>query len=224
MSYSNINFGELIQPTQVSGNNTGQVTFMPEFINTLNAYQSDGFDYLYDLEPQSQNLFWVGYFRQAKDGNGEVKPFYNAAYRIRKITIPMPTLDVENCDDLRAPLFKEAKYKQELEIDWFEDVYHSVRKYHLDWVARWYNRQFDVLRCGVNGKFRQCTVVAYHYINSDVNSIIEVPEIQPIMAFKIGGLVPKDIPDITFDHEKPNNEQMLTMKYQFSLLQWVYSD
>jgi len=219
MGIYNLNWGKGITPKS-----DGQLDFS-NMIETLDTFQSDGIDYLYDLEPQSLNLFWVGNFMQAMGPRGgQIKPFYNAAYRIRKITIPLPTLKTDENKLLRTPIFKDAEFSHEVTIDWFEDVYHSVKKYHLDWFARWYNRQFDVLRCGVDGKFRQCTVVGYHYVNDDVDSIIEVPSIQPIMAIKIGGMVPTKIPDIEFDYNKDGNDQWISIKYKVGLLQWAYSD
>jgi len=224
MAIDRINFGDAIESGE---DNKGQIKFGEEFIQQLDRFQSDGLDYLYEVEPQSQNLFWVGYFRQAGIGErnrGEIKAFYNAAYRIRKITIPLPKLEIDQQNELRAPIFKNVNFPQEISIEWFEDVYHSVKKYHLDWYARWYNRQFDVLRCGVNGKFRQLTLVAYHYINNDHDSLIETPITQPIMAIKVGGLIPLSLPDITFDHGADQNDQAIAMTYKCSAIHWAYSD
>jgi len=201
-----------------------RLTFNGNFLAELDRYQSDGIDYLYDVEPQSQNLFWAGYFRQSMRGNAPLNSFYNASYRIRKIKIPMPQMETEIHNELRLPIFRSANYSQEVSIDWFEDVYHSVQKYHLDWFNRWYNREFDVLRCGLHGKFRQLSVVAYHYINSESKSLIETPIVQPIFAFHIGGLIPASLPDMTFDHSSDQNDSVLSMTYRCGRIQWTYSD
>ena len=221
----NINFGQgtIRSLTKEGTERAGQLDF-DNFLHILDTYQSDAIDYLYDLEPRSQNLFWVGYFRQAVTHNGELRPFYNASYRINKISIPMPSMSLSIQNSLRAPIFDKVEFPMTVNISWHEDVYHSVHKYHLDWFARWYNRQYDVLRCGVNGKFRQLTIVAYHYINEDVESIIEVPSIQPIMAFKIGGLVPEKLPSMDFDHGSAQNDKTLDLTYKCGLIQWAYSD
>ena len=207
----------------LSKNRPGQVD-LTGFKDKLDRFQSDAIDYLYDLEPQSQNLFWVGYFCEASQGEDMEKAFYNAAYRIRKITIPMPKMEIDQNNILRAPIFKNANFTQEISIEWIEDVYHSVQKYHLDWFARWYNRQYDVLRCGVHGKFRKLLLVAYHYVNSDTDSLIEVPAVQPLMIFHVGGLIPLQLPDMTFDYSADQNETPLNMTYKCSRIQWVYSD
>lgn len=201
----------------------GQVDFT-SFIPTLESFQADAIDYLYDLEPQSQNLFYAGFFYEAHNSNQLEKAFYNAAYRIRSIDIPMPKMEIDQNNVLRAPIFKNVNYSQEITIEWLEDVYHSVEKYHIDWHARWYNRQYDVLRCGVGGKFRQLTVIAYHYLNSDERSIIETPKVQPIMMFSIGGLIPLDLPNIKFDHSSDQNDSPVSIRYKCGKIQWIYSN
>lgn len=195
---------------------------LDNFIDIIDSFQHDSIDYLYDLEPQSQNLFWAGYFCESSSGEKVEKAFYNAAYRIRKISIPMPSMEVDQNNTLRAPLFKSASFSQEITIDWTEDVYHSVKKYHLDWFARWYNRQYDVLRCGISGKFRKLLVVAFHYVD-DSESLLSQPKIQPILAFHIGGLIPIQIPELTFDYANGQNDAPVSIKYKCSKIQMSYS-
>jgi len=167
-------------------------------------------------------MFWAGFFREAGSNN----VFHNAQYRIRKISIPLPKMEVDIHEQLRVPIFKSATYSQDISIDWFEDVYHSVKKYHQNWHGAWYNRQFDVLRCGVAGKFRQLTVVAYHHINDPLasNSLIETPVIQPVMAFRIGGLVPLEWgSEIIWDHNADGNDTMLQCRYKCGIIEWLYN-
>jgi hypothetical protein len=204
----------------------GQLDFEP-LRSTLESFQSDGIDYLYDVEPQSNNLFWAGFFQesQAENNSSPARAFYNAHYRIRKINIPFPKLNIEMHKELRTPIFKSAEYEQDITIDWFEDVYHSVHQYHLDWISRWYSRRFDVLRCGTSGKFKQLIVIAFHYVNDqDGPQIIESPKIQPVLAFHLAGLVPKGVPDITLDYTADGNDQMLSIQYKCGVINWLYSD
>ena len=210
----------------------GLFDFNPVFKNKLSSFNSDLFDYLYDCEPQSQNLFWAGYFCEIGNGSmpdsedEKTNNFYNACYRIKSINIPMPGLEFEMHKEYRTPIFKNINYSQELTIDWYEDVYHSVAKYHSNWVDRWYNRYYDVLRCGIYGKFRKMFVVAFHYMNSSTvnDSPIEVPTAEPICAFEIGGMVPKKIPDMKFDYTTEANDSPLSITYNFSKLFWSYNE
>jgi hypothetical protein len=133
-------------------------------------------------------------------------------------------LSIEYHPETRSPLVKEVTYNNEISIDWFEDVYHSVQKYHLDWFNRWYSREYDCFRCGIKGKFRKMAVIGFHYRNKNTDSIIPVPEIEPLFAFIIGGLIPKTIPSINFDYSSDGNDQLLSMTYSCGPIRWVYSD
>lgn len=196
----------------------GQIKF-DQFLDVLNKYQNEALDYLYDVEPQSNNLFWAGYFEQGAN----VRPLFNAQYRIRKITIPFPTMTIDNHRETRHPIFKDVNFSQEVKIDWFEDVYHSIKKYHLDWFSRWYNREYDVLRCGVNGKFRTMKVVAYHY-EDRTNNVIAAPKPVPIMSFDIGGMIPVSIGnETTFSHDSDENDKFISMTYKCGRILWNYS-
>ena len=190
----------------------------------LSNFQAESIDYLYDIEPQSQNLFWAGEFNEVgsegKEGGKNV--FWNAAFRIRKIEIPMPKMEVDQNVIMKTSFFKNINYAQEVSIEWFEDVYHSVLKYHTDWIARWYDRRYDVLRCGPQGKYRKLRLVAFHYKDTQDNNIIPAPVIQPIMEFKITGLIPTDIPPLVFDYSADQNDQPLSIKYKCNTIEWNY--
>jgi len=200
-----------------------------KFDSLLQNFEFDqwqGLDYMYDIEPQSQNLFYAGYFCEAGDGSAEksMKMFYNAAYRIKKVSIPFPSLEMEYHPETRIPMVKSVSYTNDITIDWFEDVYHSVQKYHLDWFNRWYSREFDCFRCGIKGKFRKVAIVAFHYVNDDINAVIPIPKIEPMFAFIIGGLTPKSMPSINWDYNSDGNDQLVSMNYGCGPIRWVFSD
>jgi hypothetical protein len=209
-----------------AGTEFKQVSFDEELLKNFEFDQWRGLDYAYEIEPQSQNLFYAGYFCEAGDGTDtkSMKMFYNASYRIKKITIPFPSMELEYHPETRVPLVKSVSYTNEITIDWFEDVYHSVQKYHLDWFNRWYSREYDCFRCGIQGKFRKMAVIAFHYINTYENLIIPVPKMQPLFAFIIGGLIPKTLPSMTFDYGADQNDQLLSMTYNCGPIRWIYSD
>jgi hypothetical protein len=215
-----------------------QVTIGEDILQGMEFDQWNGVDYLYKIEPQSQNLFFAGYFCEAGASNdtspnpqdqsgSSMKMFYNARYRIRKITIPFPSMEIEYHPELRAPMPKSVNYQNEITIDWFEDVYHSVQKYHIDWFNRWYTREYDCFRCGIQGKFRKLAIVAFHYVNknieSGVDSIVPVPKIEPLFCFVLGGLIPKQIPSMTFDYNADQNDNMLSMTYHCGPIRWIYT-
>ena len=69
-----------------------------DFKKTLEQFEIDQIDYLFDVEPQSQNLFWVGHFTQGSD----LKTFYNSQFRVRSIKLPDLTYEIDNNDLTKA--------------------------------------------------------------------------------------------------------------------------
>jgi len=114
-----------------------------------------------------------------------------------------------------------------LTIEWHEDVYHSVKRYHLNWLQRWYNRGFDCLRCGPEGKFRRMAVVLFHYVNAlgaSEASVIEVPVARPLMVFDFGGLVPEGMGDWNFSYDGDANDQPVSITYKAARVSWFYGN
>lgn len=189
-----------------------------ELSETIEKFEYNGIDYLYDVEPQSNNLFMVGNFTEHNLGGGSaIKEFFNAQYRIRSIKLPDFTLSIDSDELTRIPVFKEGNMNYEVTIDWFEDVYHSVRQYHQNWVDRWYNPQYGVLRCGYSGKFRQLDIVAYHYKNKNTGSINDLtsrPEVEPLFVVHLGGMVPLSVPGIQFSYDQDGAETNYSTTYK----------
>lgn len=203
----------------------GQESFNSDTIANIQTFENDAVDYLYDLEPQSQNLFMVANFIETSNGRqgSEIKQLYNAQFRVRSIKLPDLSFTVDIDKTTHVPVFSEASYNQEITIDWFEDVYHSIWKYHDDWMRRWYDKTFNVLRCGVAGKFRKLDLMAYHYkINSD--SIFSSPAPEPIFLCKIGGMVPTSLPGQKYDYSNDGNDELLSITYKCARIDFRYNE
>ena len=61
----------------------------------IQTYERDLLDYLTDMEPQTQNLFYAGNFLEIGSGSDSIKEFYNAHYRIAGIQLPGMSFDME---------------------------------------------------------------------------------------------------------------------------------
>jgi hypothetical protein len=187
-------------------------------ISNIENFESDAIDYLYDVEPQSQNLFYVCNFHE-KSGS---KEFYNASFRARSVDLPGVTLGTKTDVLTHLPVFDTAEYERIVTINWFEDVYHSVQKYHEDWVASWYNFKYETLRCGPSGKFRSIDLIAYHFVNSNTkDAVLETPDVEPLFAYRIAGMVPNSLPQVKFDYGAEQNDSPYTITYRCSKIECI---
>lgn len=218
------------------------------FTNTDNLkkvllnYQQNGVDYLYDLEPTQNNLFWAGNFDEhnlaetsfelhtgsAVNGSSLPKrPFSNAEFRIQSIDFKLPSLSFnhDKTKPLKFETLDTATFSNDVSITFIEDVYHSVMKYHLDWFNRWYDRRRDVLRCGVNGKMRGLDVVLFHYVESNTsisNPFESMPVPQPIMMVRLRGMKFKDMTNLKVD-ATDTKAGTITVNYSMNLAEIYYA-
>lgn len=170
-------------------------------------FQQDGIDYLYDLEPAENNLFWAGNFHCYDTKNNAVgeKPlnrFANAQFRIKSLNFALPKLEFETIKQTHTRVLKSIAYPETMSITWVEDAYRSVKKYHLDWLNHWYNREFDCLRCGPRQKLRGLNIVLFHYVEGVEkfdNPLASAPVAQPILVINIRGMAPMDLGGIKLD-------------------------
>lgn len=193
--------------------------------NDLNNFQQDGIDYLYGLEPAQNNLFWAGDFScHNADNDGKslsLNRFTNSQFRIKSINFDTPKFTFQEHKQTHNQLIKGIEYSNNMSITWIEDVYHSVRKYHLDWQSHWYNRQFDCLRCGSRQKLRGLNIVLFHYVADSNGSWHGTPVAVPIMVFKIRGMVPLSTGQFKFDTSDAGAE-MITINYVMQKIHMFY--
>lgn len=204
--------------------NTGQMSQ-----NALSNFSSEVIDYLYDLEPASNNLFWAGNFSSYPDADDEKfkkKLFENAQFRIESVSLSLPTFDFTEVDQMHVHVLSKIDDCKEVTLKWKEDVWRSVQKYHLDWQNRWYDRQNDCLRCGALNKYRGLDVFLFHYIDSNdaYESGVSAPTAEAICQLKIRGLAPKNIGNISLNWGSSGNDSTLDMTYSVNRIQWIFNE
>lgn len=199
-----------------------QAEFSSVIEDNISKFNVDAIDYLYDIEPQSQNLFMVANFSEKGNDSDAIKELYNAQFRVRNIKLPDLNFSFDIDKLTHIPVFSESEFNQDVTIEWFEDVYHSIWKYHEDWMRRWYDRTYNILRCGVAGKFRKLDLLAYHYkATSDSIFSDVVPE--PIFVCTLGGLVPTSLPGQKYDYNNDGNDEFLSISYKCARVDFRYN-
>jgi hypothetical protein len=215
-----------------------EFTFSEGINELLNTFEWDGSSYIYELEPVSSNLFYAGFFYERAvsqdveksaegvmgNGLGGGGPLRNAPYRIVKVSINMPTLETETNPYTRVASIKSANRDFSVSISWRDDVYRTIQRYHYDWLNRWYDVRYDVLRCGIVGKYRRLSVIAYHFATKQSKAqALDPPTPVPLFAVDIGGMMPENFGNITFDYNSDGNDSFLECKYRASKIAWLYN-
>lgn len=184
----------------------------------LDDFQNDILDYLYNLEPPADNLFWAGNFKtfHTEDKEDKQLAIPNAQFRIKKISFNNSGLKFSD-DNLHT--FQQFVQGFEpvtaVDIEFRDDVYHSIKKYHMDWLKYWYHRKHGVFRVGSFGKLRGLDIVLFHYKGqiADDSLLGRTSTAQPILEIKLRGLAPQNFSGWVFDTDNANNNQTFTCKY-----------
>lgn len=184
----------------------------------LDDFQNDILDYLYHLEPPADNLFWAGNFQTFYNESDVKKQIAlpNAQFRIKKISFPNAKLKFS---DDNKHTFQQFVVGYEtvntVDIEFRDDAYHSIKKYHMDWMKYWYHRKHGVFRVGSIGKLRGLDIVLFHYKGKvENNSLLgRTSTAVPLIEIKLRGLAPQDFSGWTFDTDSPNNSQTFSCKY-----------
>lgn len=202
----------------------GGWSFDGQIKDTISHFERDQNDYLYDIEPQSQNLFFIANFSESTSDEGldSLKELYNAHMRARSIELPRLSYEFETDPITKMPIFKSGKFNYEITISWFEDVYHSIYQYHENWMHRWFDYQYNTLRCGKSGKFRKCQLVAYHYKRTgDVFESKAEPE--PLYIINMYGLVPRELPPLKHSYSEDQGDSELQISYYCSKFEILFN-
>lgn len=198
----------------------------------LQDFQYNGVDYLYNLEPQQLNFFKpVAFFDPyvRAEGKSSGTSDYNKTnilmpegldYRINKISgFKLPELTIKDDDfstALRFNYVAKPEKPNKLTISWVEDAYQTVRRYHINWMNHWYNRYLDCMVCGRRGKYRNLSVVLFHYVNINKDTGAPIFRAKPIAMITFKGLIPEGVPAGNLDYSNGGNTATVDINYKIN--------
>lgn len=194
--------------------------------NGIESLQQRGIDYLYDLELQQNNLFYVACFQDYKsnndsdDGINLLSPYF----RINSISFGSPKLTFQWNETMRINTLDKVDLSDvsKITVTWYDDVYKSVYLYHLKWLQKWYNTQGDYLPVGIEGKFKKLIMYTYHYAdNSEYDLDLlskKVPTTEWIFRITCSGIVPETFGEtsLKFDMKQSNATTGVTATYKIN--------
>lgn len=202
----------------------------------LQDFQYDGVDYLYNLPPQQNNLFMVAKFYDpyrnlTESSDVDAYAVTNAKipdkmeYRIKSISgIKLPALNIDSSSLGTAFRWNYVSSNKstdnQLSINWMEDVFWTVRRYHMNWMNSWYNKALDCMIVGQNGKFRNLVMYSFRYKNLNESTAVPVQKAVPVARFEFKGLVPKNAGgEVNFDWAESGSGAALKVDYTFNHLE-----
>lgn len=195
----------------------------------LQDFQYDGYNYLYDLPPQQNNLFMIDRFYDpyvpgiSTDGyNKSSQSPKDIKYRIKKVSgFTLPALKV--APNLTSPfrwnyVSTGRTEDNQVNVEWVEDAFWSVKRYHMNWMNHWYNRYLDCMIVGQEGKFRNMVMYMFHYKNLNEDTAVPIQKAVPIARFEFKGLIPVKMPEGDFGWGEEISPTV-SISYKYSYLE-----
>lgn len=213
----------------------------PDGSEELQTFQYNGVDYLYNLEPQQLNFFYPAAFFDPYDrakGGSETSSYQahsvtmpnKMEFRIQGISgfkLPSLTIDIESFNTgFRIQNVKKPKSENNLTINWIEDSYHTVKRYHMNWMNHWYNKYLDCMVCGRKGKYRNFAFYLFHYVNINDKLGSPIYRAKPIALFNFLGLVPENLGSMDMSYDDGGSKPVaINYKYNgLNILFYPYTE
>lgn len=180
-------------------------------------FEFNGNEYLFNLDPATGNLFYLDSIKISKTAteNTENNTIINPLrYRVKSLKLDN-TIGIEY-DQNRVLLpgnpicvagIKEA---HSVVIEWVEDSFFRVQKFHQDWISKWFKNK--TLIDGRDGKLIDFTFIVFYFDNTGGNL---APALKPKTSYKIElkGCAPTDLSDFSFSYDEQDNGKIFTGKY-----------
>lgn len=175
------------------------------------TFQQKALDYLYDMPLGNDSLFIAKpSIYSGKDNKIALPP-----YRVKKVTFSTPKLNMQFDEKIRQSVISGVEYSDTVTIEWYEDAFNSVQKFHLDLLNSIVNLNTGLFNVN-GGKVLGLTVYHYAYVegNEDVQSPFDSVAIPKCTEyFNFIRMIPEGIGDITYDSDSGGNLKTVSVTY-----------
>ena len=186
-------------------------------VEDLAEFEFIGNEYLFNLDPATGNLFYLEKIsiststESSKEILGDSNPL---RYRVKSLKLDN-TIGIEY-DQNRVLLpgnpicvtgIKEA---HSVVIEWVEDSFFRVQKFHQDWIGKWFKNK--TLIDGRDGKLIDFHFIVFYFDNTGGNL---APVLKPKKSYEITlkGCAPTDLSDFSFSYDEQDNGKTFVGKY-----------
>ena len=181
-------------------------------------FEFKGNEYLFNLDPATGNLFYLDSIKISKTATESTENnttiINPLRYRVKSLKLDN-TIGIEY-DQNRVLLpgnpicvagIKEA---HSVVIEWVEDSFFRVQKFHQDWISKWFKNK--TLIDGRDGKLIDFTFIVFYFDNTGGNL---APALNPKTSYKIElkGCAPTDLSDFSFSYDEQDNGKTFVGKY-----------
>ena len=173
------------------------------------AHQVQALDYLYDMPIANDSLFIAEIHGIGIENCSR--------FRVKKISFAPTKIKYDQDDKRRLSLISGVERSDTVTIEWYEDAFNTIQKWHLNMVNSRYNNTTGLWNVG-NDSGWSFDADIYHFAyvegNDDANSpfdSVAFPKCTEII--KLSGLKSEGIPEITYDSDGGSSMKTISVTY-----------
>ena len=125
------------------------------------TFQQKALDYLYDMPLGNDSLFIA---KPSIFGGDDLPP-----YRVKKVTFGTPKLNMQYDEKIRRSVITGVDYSNTVTIEWYEDAFNSVQKFHLSLLDSVVDLNTGLFRVG-GGSRLDVSLYHFAYVEGNVDA------------------------------------------------------
>lgn len=175
--------------------------------NEFLSFQGEALDYLYNIMPVANDSLFIA----------DMADISNARFRVKKISIPTPEIVFEYNQAQRMSFPKEVKYNPTFTVEWYEDAFDSVTKFHLNKMNNLVNLDTGLFKVGIGNSTIKFTINKYAF--TEGNTATSTPfDSMPLPTgtaiLTVDQALVSNVGEITFDSSAGGDVKTVSITYQ----------
>lgn len=175
-------------------------------------FQSQSLDYLYDIMPTADDSLFIA----------SIDGLEAAKYRVKSVKFSLPKISYEWDESYLRSFPKSVTSSDEVTIEWFEDAFDSVTKFHYSKMSDTALLASHLFKVGGAGMLN-VTINKYAFKEGNLKvdtpfDSVAIPVVTSVI--KLNGLKVIDVGDISFDHTASGEMKVVSIKYVADSIVW----
>lgn len=175
--------------------------------NEFLSFQGEALDYLYNIMPVANDSLFIA----------DMSDVANSRFRVKKISIPSPEIEFEYNEAQRMSFPKKVKYNPTFTVEWYEDAFDSVTKFHLNKMNSLVNLNTGLFSVGVGDSTVKFTINKYTFVegNSESSTPFDsLPLPAPTAVLTVDKALVSSVGEISFDSTAGGSIKTVSITYQ----------
>lgn len=175
--------------------------------NEFLSFQTEALDYLYNIMPVANDSLFIA----------DLTDITNARFRVKKISIPTPEIEFEYNQAQRMSFPKSVKYNPTFTVEWYEDAFDSITKFHLSKMNNLVDLNTGLFKVGLTDNTVKFTINKYAFTEGNASSSTpfdSMPKPTSTAILTVDQALVSNVGEIVFDSSGGGDVKTVSITYQ----------